>query len=219
MEPTHKVVYALQTSLDRAIDQYKKNLSNNIKLKEKDKKAWQRFLDLERGKVKTVASLQNQLNAYRKGSAEMSQDELEDEGHESARLGDHMRAVGMARPSPFWDAHAIISGNHAESWALRVVLAECEMRIDDPHNGCWLPKGSKYAGRKPYEKAVPHSRIHRYNYYFWLNLRFAGVGGNINTMINRLRDTRRDLLYRTFPPEVMLPKGKWKEPYDNLSSK
>lgn len=42
--------------------------------------------------------------------------------------------------------------------------------------------------------------------------------GNITTMINRLRDTRRDLLYRTFPPEVMLPKGKWNEPYDNLPS-
>jgi len=29
--------------------------------------------------------------------------------------------------------------------------------------------------------------------------------------------TRSDLLHASFPEEVMLPKGQWNEPYDNLS--
>lgn len=84
-----------------------------------------------------------------------------------------------------------------------------------PHNGCWLPASSKYCGQKLYPKAIPHSRIHRENYYTWLNIRFQGVR-NASVMINRLNDTRRDLLHATFPPEVMLKKGEWKEPYDSL---
>ena len=216
MKIMREVTYTLRTSLDRSIDQYKENLRKNIKLKDKDEKAWRRFIANERGKVKTVADLQAKLANYRKKVAEMELDDREDEPHDSGLLGDHMRAAGMARPSPFWDAHAMIAGNHAESWALRVVLAECEIGIDDAENGCWLPRNSNHIGQQPFPKAVPHSRIHRYNYYLWLNIRFAGIGGRQQEMISRLQHTRTDLLHASFPPEVMLPKGKWDEPYDNL---
>ena len=45
------------------------------------------------------------------------------------------------------------------------------MRIDEPENGCWLPKNTAAKMQMPrrLSNAVPHSRIHRYNYYFWLN--------------------------------------------------
>lgn len=129
-----------------------------------------------------------------------------------------MRADGFPRPGPYWVAHAIIAGGHAESWALRVILAECEIGIDDPYNGCWLPARTKYTGQQPYPKALPHSRIHRFNYYAWLNIRFAGLRGRTDIMISKLLRTRTDLLYGSYPPEVMLKKGEWEKPYDNISS-
>lgn len=216
MEPVCKVTYALKDSLDRAIDRYEENLKGKIKLKEKDQAAWTRFVNNERNKVRIVADLQSKLKVYRSQSASKSEEELEDEPHDSRHLGEHMRADGIAKPGPFWDAHAMISGAHEEAWILRVLLAECKIGIDDSINGCWLPRNSKYAGRKPYPKAVPHSRIHRYNYYIWMNIRFANIGGDADEMINRLRLTRSDLLHGSFPPEVMLKKGQWKIPYDNI---
>ncbi len=215
MIPIKKTVYALQTSLDRAIDQYKTNLQNNIKLKDDDKKKWDAFKELERGKVQIVAQLQQGLEKYRRTVKKMSTDEREDEEHDSSRLGDHMRAVGLPKPGFYYHAHAIISGGDTRSWRLRTVLADCEIGIDDPHNGCWLPASTRYCGQRPYPKAVPHSRIHRENYYTWLQFRFLGVR-DTKTLIHRLKSTRDDLLYATYPPGVMLKKGEWREAHDNL---
>jgi hypothetical protein len=214
MKPEHKVVYALQTSLDRAIDQYKIKLEANEKLLE-DPKKWESFVTTERHKIKAVAQVQQGLANYRSRISKISVEDREDEEHDSQRLGDHMRAEGIAKPNVNWDAHAMISGSDTRAWLLRSLLAECEVGIDDAHNGCWLPTRTKHTGQPPYPEAVPHSRIHRHNYYAWLNIRFAGVRTK-KIMVGRLRQTRSDLLYSSFPPEVMLPKGEWKEPNDNI---
>ena len=215
MEPQKDVPYALQTSLERALNGYKARLAQNIKLKE-DPDRWRRFVQHERGRIQAVAQVQAGLAQYRQECQAKDVDELEDEKHCSLKLGDHMRAEGFARPSPYWHAHAIIAGGDTRSWQLRALLAELQIGIDDAHNGCWLPSRTKYAGQQPYPKAVPHSRIHRHNYYAWLNIRFAGVFSE-HVMRSRLLATRSDLLHASFPEEVMLPKGKWNEPYDNLS--
>lgn len=216
MEPEYKTIYALQSSLDRAIDEYKVSLQKNGKLKE-NKDRWKKFILSERNKIKTVAQIQQGLAAYRAKVNSSAVEDREDEKHDSQRLGEHMRADGIARPSPYWHAHAMVAGSDPRAWLLRSVLAECEVGIDDAHNGCWLPSRSRYTGKQPYPKAVPHSRIHRHNYYAWLNLRFAGVRTK-EILISRLRQTRSDLLHASFPPEVMLPKGQWKDLYDNLPS-
>ena len=145
----------------------------------------------------------------------MTEDEREDEVHDSTRLGDNLRADGIRKPNSYYHAHAIISGNHERAWRLRTILAELEIGVDDSHNGCWLPQSSKYLGQAPYPKAVPHSRIHRANYYMWLSTRFALVSDR-DKMVNLLRMTRVNLLNSSFPPEVMLKKGEWERPYDNL---
>ena len=214
MEPVKNVTYALQTSLDRAIDDYKDRLLKNEKLKE-DSQKWKKFILKERGRLSTIASVQAGLAKYRDESLNKEIDELEDEKHSSQRLGDHMRSEGFGRPSPYWDAHAILSGGDTRSWKLRALLAECGIGIDDAYNGCWLPSRTKYTGQQPYPKAVPHSRIHRHNYFAWLNIRFAGIFEE-KILRHRLLMTRKDLLHATFPKEVMLPKGKWNEPYDNI---
>jgi len=216
MEVEKDVPYALQTSLDRALDGYKDRLAQNSRLKE-DPQRWTKFVQHERGRLQVVAQIQAGLAKYRAVSREKGVDELEDESHCSQRLGDHMRAEGFARPSPYWHAHAIIAGGDTRAWQLRAQLAECGVGVDDSANGCWLPSRSKYIGQQPYPKAVPHSRIHRHNYFAWLNIRFAGVF-NEQVLRSRLQTTRTDLLHATFPKEVMLPKGKWNEPYDNLST-
>ncbi len=171
--------------------------------------------EAERGKVQVVAQLQQRLADYRKKVNGMSNDDREDEQHDSARLGDLMRAAGIPRPNFYYHAHAMISGSDTRAWRLRTVLADCQIGVDDPHNGCWQPSSSRHCGQKPYPKAIPHSRIHRENYYLWLNIRFIGIR-DTKTMIERLAATRRDLLHATFPSGVMLKKGKWKEPHDNL---
>lgn len=216
MEPEKDVPYALQTSLDRAMDNYKDRLTGQSKLKE-DPERWQKFVQHERGRLKVVAEIQAGLAKYRQQSSCKEPEDLEDEKHCSQRLGDHMRAEGFARPSPYWHAHAIVAGGDTRSWQLRALLAECSMGIDDANNGCWLPSRTKYTGQLPYPKAVPHSRIHRHNYFAWLNIRFAGVF-DAAAAKTRLLMTRHDLLHATFPKEVMLPKGQWSEPYDNLST-
>lgn len=214
MELEKDVPYALQTSLERAINGYKDRLAKNVKLKE-DSVRWRKFVQHERGRIKAVAQVQAGLAKYRQECQRKDVDELEDEAHCSLTLGDHMRAEGFAKPSPYWHAHAIIAGADTRSWQLRALLAELSIGIDDAHNGCWLPSRTKYAGLQPYPKAVPHSRIHRHNYYAWLNIRFAGVFTE-QVMRARLLATRSDLLHAKFPDEVMLPKGQWNEPYDNI---
>lgn len=46
-------------------------------------------------------------------------------------------------------------------------LIAMSMRIDDPHNGCWLPNDWEGRPHMPnyLRKAVPHWRIHTDNYY------------------------------------------------------
>ncbi len=212
----YRTTYALQSALDRAIESYEKKIQQNIKTLE-DKKKWEQFIASERNKIKVVAQIQQGLADYRCTIRGLTVEEREDEAHDSARLGDHMRAEGFARPNSYWHAHAMISGSDTRAWLLRSLMAECALGIDDGHNGCWLPAATKHTGQRPYPKAVPHSRIHRHNYYAWLNARFTGVR-ELNTLISRLRQTRSDLLYASFPPEVMLPKGQWREPSDNLST-
>ncbi len=215
MLPEVKVTYALQSSLDRAIDQYEINLKKNINLKKDDQKKWGNFKNAERGKIMVVAQLQQRLVEYRLSIDSMDIEQCESESHDSSRLGDFMRVEGMPKPNYYYHAHAIISGCDTRAWILRTALAESKIGVDDPHNGCWLPASSRHCGQKPYPNAVPHSRIHRENYYLWLNIRFFNIDST-KIMIDRLNDTRRDLLHSTFPPEVMLKKGEWKEPRDNL---
>lgn len=155
MIPEVKLTYALQSSLDKAIEQYKNNLKNNIKLKTKDQKQWVAFQEAERGKVQVAAQLQQRLVKYRESVNDMDEDERGDEKHDSSRLGDHMRAAGMPKPNYYYHAHAIISGADTRSWRIRTVLADCEIGVDDPHNGCWLPASSRCCGQQPYLKLYP----------------------------------------------------------------
>lgn len=148
--------YALKDRVERAIDIFAANDNPT-----------QSDLD----KVKTTAQIEVELDVYRASVHKMSLNELDDEVHQSARLALFMAASCNPRPHPLCHAHALISGAHKHAAELRAVMAWLRMRIDEPENGCWLPKNTAAKTQMPrrLSNAVPHSRIHRYNYYFWLN--------------------------------------------------
>lgn len=138
--------------------------------------------------VKIVAQVEQMLDKYRAEAGMMTVDALEEEKHESAVLAAFMTATGDPRPHDLCHAHAIVSGAHKDAAELRAMLAWLKIRIDDPHNGCWLPRNTAAKAYMPprLRDAIPHSRIHRYNYYFWLN-----------RQINPVATTTRDDLIKT----------------------
>ena len=156
--------------------------------------------------VKCLASVEEGIDVYRAGATELSQADLKSEEHNSALLAKYMASAGDPRPTSsdycHCHCHAMISGAHKRAAAQRAVMAWCMMRIDDPRNGCWLPRNTDSRKRMPdwLRNAIPHSRIHRKSYYFWLDQVI-----NINTiknsedLVNALRMVRTRLQRGALP--------------------
>jgi len=191
--PENPKPYYLKDPLENAIDEFAK----------KDRPS-----QADMNKVIVEASVQSGLDKYRKQAETMSRSELRSEKHDCSRLARFLVAVGKSRPSRC-QAHAIVSGSHKEAAQLRAILAWLKLRIDDPDNGCWLPENTAATPHPSFSKAVPHSRIHRYNYYAWLNriINFQFTP-NQSTLRKSLKLVGQQLQEGTFPPYVMLPKGK-----------
>jgi hypothetical protein len=115
--------------------------------------------------------LKGQLSQFRREGAEMSPLRLANEKHSSKLLGEFLRSVGLERPGARWEAHHIISGDHPESQFTRALIADeiIKIRIDDPDNGCWMPKTKADARPTIYPNAIGHNRIHRDLYYQWIS--------------------------------------------------
>lgn len=127
--------------------------------------------DLNR--VYTVAQTEPSYAKYRDAAKSMTESELRDEKHLSSRMAEFLRRSGDPRPHPLCDCHAIICGSHPRAAQLRLVLAKHGMRIDDIYNACWLPRNTKSLPHMPtrLRNAIPHSRIHRKNYFQFLSRR------------------------------------------------
>ena len=161
--------------------------------------------------VSVIAQCQERLNDYRARAKDMTPEELEDEEHNSALLGRFMTTSGESRPHPLCDAHAIISGRHTGAARVRAVLAWFQRRIDDPINGCWLPRNTEAKLQIPsyLSNAVAHSRIHRKGYYRWLqNLVNLTTIQSEQGLEEILRMVKHHLQHSTFPCDVMLPAHK-----------
>jgi len=160
-------------------------------------------------RVKTIASIQAGIDKYRAEAKNMSQKQLSEDPHNSTRLGVFLDALVMRRP-PRCHAHAVISGTHPDAAILRLRMAFCKMRRDDIHNGCWLPENTAATPHPAFPKAPPHSRIHRKNYYMWLNRAINRPQiNNYNTMVFALKRITQHLHEHTFP-EFVMQKGRVK---------
>lgn len=150
------------------------------------------------------AKLRSKLAVFRAQAKGMGFFALSTEKHSSVLLGEFMRAAQMARPGANWEAHHIVSGKHPEAEGSRGVLADdtIKIRIDDPDNGCWMPKTKADARSTRYPNAIGHNRIHRERYYEWIfnNIIAMPDDGLIRAFFGRVRaqllqgNIREDLL-------------------------
>ena len=162
--------------------------------------------------VKVQGDVQCGLDQYRCGAARMSSSDLENEKHSSERMASLMASSDDPRPaSPeHCHCHAMISGSHNEAATVRAVMAWCLMRIDDPRNGCWLPRNAKARPYMPVwlKNAVPHSRIHRNSYYRWLgDLINPMLIKNNDDLIRTLKMVRMRLQSGSIPKHILNEMG------------
>jgi hypothetical protein len=152
-------------------------------------------------RVGVAAQIQTGIDKYRAAAKTMNSNTLEDEVHNSARLGRHLEDVGYKRP-PRCHAHAIVAGKHQQSAQLRILMASLKIRIDDSDNGCWLPENTAATPHPAFPSAVPHSRIHRIKYYTWIfsSLQFVTQEGFFRT---KLQIISRQLQQGTLPKNVL----------------
>ena len=179
-----------KTRVDRAIEDFAKIENPSI-------------ADLNR--VKIQADIQDRIERYRFGAVEMTRQQLREEAHSSQRMAAYMERSADSRPSPHCDCHAMISGKHALAAPMRAIMAWSLMRIDDPRNGCWLPRNWDARQHMPYwlKNAVPHQGLHNPKYYEWLNgkINIDFIDG-LDDLVTALRMVRMQLQSGVLPAEA-----------------
>lgn len=165
------------------------------------------FATFNRVEKRVTAASKARLNAFmaqfRTDANLMTFTQLTNEKHSSKRLGDFLRADGHPRPAAKWEAHHIISGSSPLAMASRAILADIQMRIDDPDNGCWMPKTKADARPTIYPNAIGHNRIHRKLYYRWIenSIQLMTTQGQVRAFLNMVR---MQLLQGNIRPEMKL---------------
>jgi hypothetical protein len=166
------------------------NVLDKAKSESMSDKDFEKFKRVEKraaavGKAKMHAFMAQ----FRADASGMTFTQLTQEKHSSKRLGNFLRADGHPRPAARWEAHHIVSGNHVDAMQSRALLADIEMRIDDPDNGCWMPKTKADARPTIYPNAIGHNRIHRELYYEWIyNAIFSmSTIGQVRAFLNTVR--------------------------------
>ena len=122
------------------------------------------------GKIYTKIMLRSSIQAlsvlseYYSQAKKMSRQELLSEQHKPNRLSRFVKATGICRPTNT-AAHAIVSGCHSEAVAAREILANFNIRIDDPDNGVFLPRNKAYIPHPKMPDACNHAELHTKRYY------------------------------------------------------
>ena len=156
-------------------------------------------------KVACAASVQSGIEQYRQTHNEKQDLALCSNEHKSDRLGRHLEDKFGPRP-PRVHAHAIVAGKHRYAATLKLRMAKLGIGVDDVDNGCWLPENTAATPHPQMKSAPPHSRIHRYNYYFWIFFRMKQIA-DTDKFRKALKLTALELYQGSFPKYVMLKKG------------
>lgn len=167
------------------------------------------FATFNRVERRVTAASKAKLNAFmaqfRAEATRMTPAQLLLEKHSSKRLGDFLRADGHPRPGARWEAHHLISGTSPFAMQSRTILADgdIQIRIDDPDNGCWMPKTKADARPTIYPNAIGHNRIHRKLYYQWIqnNIALMTTDGQVRAFLHTVR---MQLLQGNIKPEMKL---------------
>lgn len=169
--------------------------------------------------IECIAQVQAGLAKYKADARTMDDQALENESHSSTRLGEYLRASGKPKPKPKpdnrVDAHAIVAGGHTAAARIRGLMAAFKIRVDDTDNGMWMPRRTADTPHWAFPKCPPHSRIHRFNYYFWLRTVLLGLRDEVQFR-HALRMVARQLEHGTHPEYVMMRKGEGLPEDDDL---
>lgn len=180
----------LESSQKRLIALRAKLKDDPAKLAESER----HFMLTECAKLENLGDLQIRLDAYRekhlKSSTMDKAKEVKQSGN-SGTLGDHLRAAGQFKPNHRWHAHHIVCSRHSSHAPARLMLF-AYLGVNDPFNGCWLPKKHADAKGSIMADAVGHSYIHTNDYAKWVG-RSLRPARNKAGMINRLRNLRMKL--------------------------
>ena len=190
--PKPVVKYVDKTPVERMADSIAKTLENEVK-------------QSQLNQISVAAQVYDGIEKYRSGASSMTYDQLESEPHVSSRLRMHLIEKFGFEPRNC-HAHAMVAGRHPLAATLRSRMALLQIRIDDVDNGCWLAENTAATPHPQFPKAPPHSRIHRYNYYWWLSSRLALVEEE-KAFRNRIKLIISQLITGNFPDYVMMPKG------------
>lgn len=169
----------------------------------------------ENANLNNMAALQGRLDTYRDKANKMNQNEKDTESYKSNNstiLGLHLTAAGKFKPSSYWEAHHLICTKHPSHAASRAILFADKMKyaINDPDNGCWLPKKHKHALNTQFKKAVGHQYIHTLEYARWINLIVSGPGIQTKTDLKmQLKIIELKLISATtaLNKNILTPKG------------
>jgi len=184
---------ALENAVKRSselLEENEKALKNGEDITGKEFK----FRVKEIAKLNNMSALQMRLNEYR---AKASSSGIKERALEASKtnpndnssiLAKNLTASGKFKPNSNWEAHHVICSRHEAHSANRFILFS--MRIDpkqprnihnvhftdnmryginDPDNGCWLPKKHKHAKGTVHAHAVGHRHIHTNLYAAWVN--------------------------------------------------
>ena len=206
----------LKSMLDVVLEQSKKKLTTMrselaenpeaLSVKERD------FLFKECAKLENLGNLQTSLDEYRERHSRSKPNDKAveaDRKDNSSKLGRYLRAIGQFKPGLRWEAHHIVCSRHSSHASARLMLF-AYMGINDPHNGCWLPKKHADAKGSSFPDAVGHRYVHTNDYARWVG-RMLRPARNKAGMINRLNDLRLKLQAgkrHTDVVKLLTPKGK-----------
>jgi hypothetical protein len=116
-----------------------------------------------------------------------------------ALVNDSAAAGGSSEPPEGCDAHHIVPEHEGRKWAkdaadsARSVLAQCNIDLNSPDNGVFLPNGRKYP---PGCVGAHHPSLHTRNYYekIQLYLETASESGGCDAVKNMLNEIKQNLI-------------------------
>lgn len=168
------------------------------------------FRVTECARLENIGKLQQKVDDYRAASLGKKPRELEAEAQKSGNshtLGLHLTSSGQFKPNSNWEAHHIVCSRHPSHAASRLILYGFKYGINDPHNGCWLPRKHRYAVGTSLPNAVGHRHVHTLAYANFVNRRLLTVATTteLNARLSSIRSDLQDTI--NLDKQILTKKG------------
>lgn len=173
-----------------------------------------KYLEHQRRLSEVIVDVQAELEIYRTQGRQATQGnnleiaskqkQLQAEKHHPTEvLEKFMLAVPIPKPSANHSAHHITPGlgKTKDAYRARLHIHRFGIRINDPDNGTWLPRASKYTPHWSMPDAKGHMRYHTHGYESWLLRRLRTRSGE-QFLRQELRWIGQAMQEDNLPPET-----------------